>query len=131
MGMSDDEQPTHRIHWRASCDVQMHGRGFQLARTHKARVRQAGHCWGGGLIAERCHFGPRRLILEGEVDYIPPRWNPPRPSGYGHDLALAMVRWTAQILYGMHRDRAQWEMEEPANLRVEVRVHPLLGERVA
>jgi hypothetical protein len=85
--MSDERPPTHRIHWRASADARVVGAHFGFCRTHEAKVRQATFYVNGGLIPERCHFGPRRVRLEGEVDYTPPRWSASQPSRYGRDLA--------------------------------------------
>ncbi len=124
----DDEQrpPTHQVHWRASCDVKIIGRGFDIHRTHGARVRQASGFVDGGLIAERCHFGPRRLILEGEAKYVPPKWDQGRPTSYGLDTADVVIRWTLKTLYGMGGHGTMLhDLDEPANMRVEVRARPL------
>lgn len=123
--MSDDDEPerppTHLIRWEAACDVRLRGHGFRIHKTHERRVRQAGWCWTGGLIADRCTFGPRRLTLAGEVPYVPPRYGAVRPAMVGADLAVRVLTWTCRTLYGMDPGPIGYEAE-PANLRLAVRV---------
>lgn len=124
-----DKQPTHRIHWRIVCDATMVGRGFRIHATHERRVWQAGYLY-GSLIPERCRFGPRRLVLEGETDYVPPRYHDPAPSQFGHRLAIDTAKWTLKTLYGMEPGRSTDPLgSEPSNPLVEVRVKAI--ERAA
>lgn len=123
------EPVTHRIHWRAVCDAAIHGRGFDIHRTHSERIEQASGFYDCGLIPERCRFGPRRLCLEGEVDYRPPKHGRAEPSRYGHQLAEGVLWWVLNTMYGDPEQRLRHDVRpEPRNMVIEVRVSQRASE---
>ncbi len=102
--------------YRSACDVQLPDRPFQrrwwTRKTQEERVRQAQWAYPGGLIADRCQFGPRRLVLVGELDLD--------TVHAVLEQAHAVTLWTLATMYGMEQYRYHHEAPEPVRWSIHV-----------
>lgn len=107
--------------YRTACDVRRSDRPTYRRwwdrKTQEQRVEQAQYAYPGGLVADRCVFGPRRLVLVGELDL---------PTMHAViSQAHSVTLWTLASVYGMDEYRYHSSAPEPTGWALDVRPIPV------